>query len=194
MKRASKKANPKTTSGSIRIISGQWRGRKLPVINTHGLRPTTDRNKEMLFNWLMHDIRDTQVLDMFAGSGGLGFEALSRYATDCTFVEYDKMAAQRIKENIDALGASASVIQGDARQIASSISRSFDIIFIDPPFHQGLAQQAIDVIMHYQLLKAGGLIYLEQESQLPLPQLPEGLTLIKQKQTAQVSCLLLHHQ
>ncbi|MCW8091942.1 16S rRNA (guanine(966)-N(2))-methyltransferase RsmD [Alteromonas sp. ASW11-130] len=194
MKRASKKASSRIASGSIRIISGQWRGRKLPVINADGLRPTTDRNKEMLFNWLMHDVRDSKVLDMFAGSGGLGFEALSRYATNCTFLEYDKIAVQCIQQNIATLGAQAQVLQGDALQLAASLTGSFDLIFVDPPFHQGLTQQAIDAIEKHQLLNADGLIYLEQEKQHPLPHLPDNLTIIKQKQTAQVSCLLLHRR
>ncbi|NMH60233.1 16S rRNA (guanine(966)-N(2))-methyltransferase RsmD [Alteromonas ponticola] len=194
MKRASKKANSRTTSGSIRIISGQWRGRKLPVISAQGLRPTTDRNKEMLFNWLMHDTRDANVLDMFAGSGGLGFEALSRYAAHCTFIEQDKTAVKGINQNIALLGASATVKQGDAVQVATLLSSSFDIIFIDPPFHQGLTQQAIDIVQRFNLLSADGLIYVEQESQQPIPRLPDDLEILKQKHTAQVSCWLLHRR
>ncbi len=191
MKRASKKANFKSASGSIRIIAGQWRGRKLPVVNVEGLRPTTDRNKEMLFNWLMHDVRDAKVLDMFAGSGGLGLEALSRYAAHCTFLESDAQAISVLKKNITTLDAQASVIKGDAFQSVASLSTEFDIILVDPPFHQGLSQQAIDAIDKYSLLKTDGVVYLEQEAHQPLPHFPNNWIILKQKQTPQIHCLLL---
>ncbi len=191
MKRVSKNANLKSASGSIRIIAGQWRGRKLPVVNAQGLRPTTDRNKEMLFNWLMNDVRDANVLDMFAGSGGLGLEALSRYAAHCTFVENDAQAVKVLHQNIALLGANAQVIKGDAFQTVTTLSSNFDIIFIDPPFHHGLSQRAIDAIHHSQLLNADGLLYLEQEAHQSLPRLPDNWTIIKQKQTPQINCLLV---
>ncbi|WP_350636673.1 16S rRNA (guanine(966)-N(2))-methyltransferase RsmD, partial [Pseudoalteromonas sp. GW168-MNA-CIBAN-0100] len=87
----------------MRVISGQFRGRKLPVKDVQGLRPTTDRIKETVFNWLMQDTREANVLDCFAGSGGLGFEALSRFAKSATFVELDAAAAKQIELNISTL-------------------------------------------------------------------------------------------
>ena len=85
-----KKAQVQNAKGEVRIIAGRWRGRKLPVLNANGLRPTGDRMKETLFNWLMHHILDSRCLDCFAGSGSLGFEALSRQARQVTFLELDK--------------------------------------------------------------------------------------------------------
>ncbi len=93
-------------SGFVRIISGQWRGRKLPVRDVEGLRPTTDRVKETIFNWLAPHVRGTRCLDLFAGSGGLGLEALSRYAEQVTLIEMDKGAADQIKKNLTTLGSS----------------------------------------------------------------------------------------
>ena len=97
------KAITKSTDGFIRVISGQFRGRKLPVKDVQGLRPTTDRIKETVFNWLMQDTRDANVLDCFAGSGGLGFEALSRFASTALFIELDPSAAKQLAQNIATL-------------------------------------------------------------------------------------------
>ena len=132
----SRKTQSTNSPGQIRIIGGQWRGRKLPVLNAEGLRPTTDRNKETLFNWLMPYINDARCLDVFAGSGGLGLEALSRYAAHCDFIELDKQAASQLKSNLTLLKAnelaSATVHQGDALGILKGISQApYDIIFVD---------------------------------------------------------------
>ena len=101
-------------SGVIRLISGKWRGKKLPVILLDGLRPTTDRTKETLFNWLMHDVRDAQCLDCFSGSGSLAFEGLSRFAKNMLMLERDKQVAQQLKKNCELLSAgNADVICTD---------------------------------------------------------------------------------
>ena len=99
MSKLKKQSNKSAAKGNIRIIAGQHRGRKLPVLMADGLRPTTDRVKETVFNWLMPYIQDATCLDCFAGSGGLGFEALSRGAKSVTFIELNKAAAQQLKEN-----------------------------------------------------------------------------------------------
>ena len=105
----------KRAPGSVRLISGRWKGRKLPVRDVEGLRPTTDRVKETLFNWLATDIRDSRCLDLFAGSGSLGFEALSRYASHVMMVEMDKGAAQQLAKNLQTLQSQqARIIQQDA--------------------------------------------------------------------------------
>ena len=96
---------PQGKSGFVRIISGQWKGRKLPVKDVEGLRPTTDRVKETIFNWLAPHVRGVRCLDLFAGSGGLGLEALSRYAEQVTLVEMVKGAADQIRKNLTALGS-----------------------------------------------------------------------------------------
>jgi len=122
--------------GNIRIISGKHRGRKLPVILSDGLRPTTDRTKETLFNWLMHDIQDAKVLDMFAGAGSLGFEALSRHAAYVTMIEKDPKVAKQLQSNLVLLQEQqrGNVICGDALTALGEQTHHFDIIFIDPPF------------------------------------------------------------
>ena len=123
MKRGEKRSSTRAAqqlvskpSGTVRIISGRFRGRKLPVLDVQGLRPTTDKNREMLFSWLMPYTLDARCLDAFAGSGGLGFEALSRYGKSCTFIELDKNAAKKVAENIQLLGLSAQQATNHTRQ------------------------------------------------------------------------------
>jgi 16S rRNA (guanine966-N2)-methyltransferase len=177
------------TSGAIRVISGRFRGRKLPVLDVQGLRPTTDKNKETLFNWLAPFIRNTSCLDLFAGSGGLGFEALSRYAKQCTFVELDKHAVKNLLLNIQLLQLpteQAQVIQGNAVEKLNQIEDTFDLIFLDPPFNQDLLPHVIEIISKKQLLAADGLIYIECESVGGGYIVPESWRLIKEKCTLQI--------
>ncbi|MDP5214359.1 16S rRNA (guanine(966)-N(2))-methyltransferase RsmD [Pseudoalteromonas tunicata] len=187
MKPNTSKSN-KSTSGQIRIISGQYRGRKLPVKDVQGLRPTTDRVKETVFNWLMNDVRDTVVLDCFAGSGGLGFEALSRYASSVTFIEKDKIAAQQIESNISTLkNPNANLVHGDALQFIATNNRLFNLVFIDPPFRQGLAQPLCDLLVERNALAQDALIYLEVENELSDFKAPVNWSLKKEKTAGQVS-------
>ncbi len=175
--------------GAIRIISGQWRGRKLPVLDAQGLRPTTGRNKETLFNWLMPYTSNSCCLDVFAGSGGLGFEALSRYAASVTFIELDKKTAKNLQQNANMLKVSAQqarIITGDAAQVLIQLGQPFDIIFLDPPFHRNLLGSTIEQIEHAQLLKKGGLIYIECEGQGENYEVPDTWHLIKQSQSKQI--------
>jgi len=177
------------TSGSVRIISGQFRGRKLPVLDVQGLRPTTDKNKEMLFNWLMPYTQGASCLDVFAGSGGLGFEALSRYADNCIFIELDKQAAKKLAENIQLLGLTveqALLMQGSAQNILTSLSQRFDLIFLDPPFNQNLLPSIVQLITDNSLLALKGVIYIECEGQGSDYTVPDNWQLIKQKQHPQI--------
>lgn len=175
--------------GAIRIISGQYRGRKLPVADLPGLRPTTDRTKETLFNWLSPYLRDARCLDMFAGSGSLGFECLSRYASFCSFIEQDKSAAQVLRDNINLLkleDATAQVLNGDALQHLPQLQGQFDLVFIDPPFHQGLVPQVLEKMACLDLLANDALIYIETELENSHYQVPNSWQQIKQKQTKQL--------
>ncbi|MGJ8681003.1 16S rRNA (guanine(966)-N(2))-methyltransferase RsmD [Paraglaciecola sp.] len=179
---------PQKTNGAIRIISGRWRGRKLPVINVQGLRPTTDRNKETLFNWLMPYTQDAKCLDAFAGSGGLGFEALSRYAQSTIFVELDKKAVKKLNENIQLLGITsdqARVSQGNAEQVLNQLGDQFDLIFLDPPFNKNLLPAVINKISNLDLLAPGGVIYIESEGQAQYST-PTDWQILKEKKTSQV--------
>lgn len=176
--------------GSIRIISGKWRGRKLPVLNSEGLRPTTDRTKETLFNWLMHDVREAVCLDLFAGSGSLGFEALSRDAKNVTFVEREKNACKLLLDNIGLLNIAseqAGIVQGDALAALDQFSHTFDVIFIDPPFNKGFIEPVITKIAIQGLLAANGLVYIECEKANDQYTVPEDWQCIKEKSTKQVT-------
>jgi 16S rRNA (guanine966-N2)-methyltransferase len=178
-------------SGHIRVISGQWRGRKLPVLNCDGLRPTTDRTKETLFNWLSPYITQTRCLDAFAGSGSLGVEALSRQANYCVFYEKDKSAARQIQENLQTVAAdltSYRVIQGDTLQMLSKLNgdEKFDIIFVDPPFNKGLALKTIERVHDNHWLADDGLIYIEVELGAANYAVPSSWTMLKESKTKQL--------
>ncbi|GAC16656.1 16S rRNA (guanine(966)-N(2))-methyltransferase RsmD [Aliiglaciecola lipolytica] len=191
MKRGVKKQ--KSTTGSIRIISGKWRGRKLPVLDAQGLRPTTDRNKETLFNWLMPYINESCCLDMFAGSGSLGFEALSRHASAVVFMELEKSAWQIIKNNLDKLQVSeqqTKVLQGNSLELCKTLDEKFDLIFIDPPFNAGLVPKSIETIEALDLAAPDCLVYIECEAQNQHFQVPENWHCIKEKATQSVSSKL----
>ena len=184
-----KQMSNKANDGVIRIISGQFRGRKLPVKDVQGLRPTTDRIKETVFNWLMQDTRDAKVLDCFAGSGGLGFEALSRFALSARFLEMDKLAANQLQTNIDTLKlTNAEVICTDSLLYLSNNTQQqqFNLVFIDPPFRQGLAQKCCDLLTENDWLSKNALIYVEVESEMPALQTPSNWLLIKEKAAGQV--------
>lgn len=194
-KRAKQANHHSAATGMVRIISGQWRGRKLPVLTGDGLRPTTDRTKETLFNWLMTDITGLRCLDAFAGSGSLGFEALSRGAKHVTFIEKNKAAAQQLNKNLQLLKValqSAEVMQGDAlMKIAQCDDKPFDLIFLDPPFQQSLVEPALSQIVQHNLLQPGGLLYLEMEEPEPTAIDPAYWNTIKLKTTGQFSYRLL---
>jgi 16S rRNA (guanine966-N2)-methyltransferase len=175
--------------GSIRIISGQWKGRKLPVLTAEGLRPTTDRTKETLFNWLMPYIKDRHCLDLFAGSGSLGFEALSRYAGSVVFVEKHKQAAGILRQNLLSLKASSpstQVILGDAKEVIARLDRKFDLIFLDPPFRQNLLPDIVEKLLLHQVMNAGCLVYIETELSHTEIKFPPQWQLLKQSQTKQL--------
>jgi len=178
-------AKKSSQAGQIRIIGGKWRGRKLPVLDAEGLRPTTDRNKETLFNWLMGDVQDAQCLDVFAGSGGLGLEALSRYAQSCVFIELDKLNAQQLEKNISTLAVNdANVKCGDAfNELQGLAGQTFDIVFVDPPFHKGLIAPTISALINHNLVTSGSLVYIEHERELATTLLPDNWLVIKEKQT-----------
>lgn len=151
--------------GQVRIIGGQWRGRKLPVIDSVGLRPTSDRVKETLFNWLAPAVAGAHCLDCFAGSGSLGFEAFSRYAARVIFLENDYHISNQLKSNIQQLNAThIEVIQEDAlKWLSQQVKHPFDIIFLDPPFHTYLLEAAIQLLEKNHWLSPEAWIYVETE-------------------------------
>lgn len=153
----------------VRIIGGQWKRSKLPVADAPGLRPTPDRVRETLFNWLGHDLSGLRCLDAFAGSGALGFEAASRGAAEVLLLERDRGLAQSLRESAERLGAAA--IRVECAEALAWMGRSaparFEIVFIDPPFDSALAEPAI--VAATRLVVPGGLLYAE----LPRPLGPE---------------------
>ncbi|MDK2776693.1 MAG: 16S rRNA (guanine(966)-N(2))-methyltransferase RsmD [Pseudomonadota bacterium] len=153
----------KAQTQQLRIIGGEWRSRRLRFPALDGLRPTLDRVRETLFNWLQFDIEGARVLDAFAGSGALGFEALSRGAKEVIFLEKHPSAALQLKDNLQLLGArNAQVWAGDALLWMEQNPEPFDLVLLDPPFGKGLLQPAIDLLA----LLPGALVYIEHETTL----------------------------
>lgn len=151
---------------SVRIIGGQYRGKKLSFPDIDGLRPTPDRVKETLFNWLMHDIRGAHCLDAFAGSGALGFEAFSRGAERVVLVESSPKAYSNLKQIVSSFNStSLFVVNAKAEDYFQTTKECFDIVFLDPPFAQNYIPQSLDLLAHSNLLVRGGLVYLESAEQ-----------------------------
>jgi len=188
-------AKQKASNNRIRIIGGEWRSRQLPFIEVPGLRPTPDRVRETLFNWLQGKIAGARCLDLFSGSGAIGFEALSRYAGDVVMVEKHARVSQQLQENLELLEAgnksSALIVNKDAISYLDQTAQSFDLIFLDPPYRKGLLPNVLDIIVASQLLRAGGLIYLEHEAEEHFEWSNWGLAVLKQSKAGQVNGLLL---
>lgn len=154
---------PKKHSNQVRIIAGQWRGRRLPVIEAPGLRPTGDRVRETLFNWLGPRLIGAHCLDLFAGSGALGLEALSRGASSIVFVEKSKSVLDSLMDATKTWPGieKAKFVCADAKQWISEEGTGFDMVFLDPPF--GLDQIAdwLEALVEQGLVRDGGCVYLE---------------------------------
>lgn len=147
--------------GEVRLIAGQWKRSKLAVLDRPGLRPTPDRVRETLFNWLGHDLTGWHCVDAFAGTGALGFEAASRGAASVLMVESDQTLVLQLRQVQRQLGASAvQVVSGDALRVLSALAPgSLDLVFMDPPFATALLEPALRATI--AALAAGGLVYLE---------------------------------
>ena len=183
------------SAGQIRIIGGQWRGRKLPVPDSAGLRPTTDRVRETLFNWLAPDIQEARCLDCFAGSGALGLEALSRYAASATLLELERSVAQQLSQNLQTLRATqAKVVQTNTLQWLSQPGEPFDVVFVDPPFRKGLLQETLSLLEQNGWLAAEALIYVESEVENGTPVAPANWDLYREKIAGQVAYRLYQRQ
>lgn len=167
----------------LRIIGGQWRGRKLSFTPDEGLRPTTDRVRETLFNWLAPHIHGARCADLFAGSGALGLEALSRGASHCDFVDSSRQALGQIDSHLAALEAGDHGLCHPlaAAQFLKNASAPYDIVFIDPPFGQGLAAPTCAALEENQLLANNALAYVETASAEPCPDVPVRWTLHREK-------------
>lgn len=182
-------------SGQIRIIGGQWRGRKLPVPDSPGLRPTTDRVRETLFNWLAPYMVDARCLDCFAGSGALGLEALSRYAGSATLLEMERHVAQQLQKNLATLNASnAKVVNTNSLTFLAQPGIPHDVVFIDPPFRKGLLEETLALLETNNWLADDALIYVESEVEHGLPPVPAHWDLHREKVAGQVAYRLYHRK
>ncbi|OOE35220.1 16S rRNA (guanine(966)-N(2))-methyltransferase RsmD [Salinivibrio kushneri] len=193
VKRANRKSSSAHASrgaGSVRIIAGRWRGRKLVVQDAQGLRPTTDRVKETVFNWLSPYLPGARCLDVFAGSGGLGFESLSRGAAWTQFCEKNPAAAKQLRDNLAQLGAeNAQVDSTDALALLATPPQNgpFDVVFVDPPFHQGLLNDTLAALENNGWLAPGACIYVEAESELDDYHVPGSWHCHREKRAGQVN-------
>ncbi len=171
----------------MRIVGGAWRGRRVDFPAVPGLRPTPDRVRETLFNWLQFEIAGTRCLDLFAGSGALGLEALSRGAAEVVFVEAAPEAARAISAALGRFGAGerGRVVNRAALDFLAERSAPFDGVFLDPPFGRAL----IDAVLPHLAdgrVRPGGFVYLELERAAGPPALPAGLELVKSKSAGEV--------
>ncbi|MFZ1568491.1 MAG: 16S rRNA (guanine(966)-N(2))-methyltransferase RsmD [Thiolinea sp.] len=179
-------------ANQLRIIGGQWRSRRIPIADVVGLRPTPDRVRETLFNWLQQSILGARCLDLFAGSGALGFEALSREAAQVVLVEQDSRAFTQLQLNATTLGATqAQLIHADAFSYLQRETEAFDVIFLDPPFHCALPEKVLTLLIEQNLIKPDTLIYLEHEAEYQLDFSRWNLVVHRQTKAGQVMSFLL---
>ncbi|RLP52626.1 MAG: 16S rRNA (guanine(966)-N(2))-methyltransferase RsmD [Ketobacter sp.] len=178
----------------LRIIGGRWRGRRLSFVSEEGLRPTLDRYRETLFNWLMFDVEGARCLDLFAGSGALGLEALSRGAQHVDFVDTSATATRNIKQHLNTLDCErASVYQSGAEPWLKlhQADKPYDLIFLDPPFNKNLLQPCIYLLEYGGFFHENSKIYLEAEAEFSTGRLPSHWQVLKQKKAKNKLFLLL---
>jgi 16S rRNA (guanine966-N2)-methyltransferase len=179
----------------LRIIGGNWRGRKLRFPASAAIRPTPDRVRETLFNWLGSATAGARCLDLFAGSGALGLEALSRGAAQVTFVEADEAAARALRERLTEWQArDARVARADALRYLASAAQAFDIVFLDPPFASPLLARAAALLEERHWLADGARIYVECAARQGLPPLPPTWQALKAKRAGEVGYHLFAHE
>ena len=178
------------TPGRIRIVGGRWRGRKIQVRDVEQLRPTPDRVRETVFNWLRNHIEGATCLDLFAGTGILGIEAVSRGAAVAVLVEHDRELVISMRMQVETLGSHAlEIVHADALEWLSRCEQVFDIVFLDPPFRSGLVAKSCSTLLERELLGPGGLVYVESEPGLNVD--VERFEIVKQSSAGQVQYMLL---
>ncbi len=188
-----------TDTSTVRIIGGEWRGRKLNFPEIEGLRPTPDRVRETLFNWLQGYLPGARCLDLFSGSGALGIEALSRGAASVTFVDQATEVVSQLRSNINLLKAqNAEIIAASAldwldRRQPDQEPR-YDLVFMDPPFHKGLVAPICEMLERRSLLREEAMVYIETEKSLTLDTLPANWVIHREKAAGQVAYRLFVRQ
>ncbi|MCK4865860.1 MAG: 16S rRNA (guanine(966)-N(2))-methyltransferase RsmD [Gammaproteobacteria bacterium] len=179
-------------SNQLRIIGGEWRGRKLRFPDAPNLRPTPDRVRETIFNWLAPMINGARCLDLFAGSGALGLEALSRGAAFTTFVDSHKKVTLTLQEHLDLLNSNdkAEVLQMDGVKFLNNSAQPYDLVFLDPPYHLDFMGKVVPLLEENGWLSDNAMLYLEIEKRQSLPELPENWQQLKEKTAGEVSYFL----
>ena len=177
---------------SIRVIGGKWRGRNITLPNNSVIRPTPNRVRETLFNWLQPNIVGANCLDLFAGSGVLGVESLSRGASYIKFVDMNQDYLRSIRKSLELFGeeGSADFVCGDAMSSIGIGEDVFDIVFIDPPYHEDLLIPALETISNCKNVAKRALIYCEKHKKDNII-IPDNLQVMKHKQYASVEFFLL---
>jgi 16S rRNA (guanine966-N2)-methyltransferase len=188
-----KNYNSLNMKGKIRIIGGIWRGRKLEVPDKSGLRPTPDRVRETLFNWLAMHLPESRCLDLFAGSGALGIEAISRGAKQAILVEKEYDIVQSLKEQVTVLATNkVEIICANALAFLKKTASAFDIVFLDPPFDDSdLLIQSCILLEQQGWLNPHALMYLEMKRGLALPNLPDNWQIIRQQTAGKIAFFLV---
>jgi 16S rRNA (guanine966-N2)-methyltransferase len=176
----------------LRIIGGQWRGRRIDFLDLPQLRPTPDRVRETLFNWLQGFIEGSRCLDLFAGSGALGFEVASRGAKSVVMVDHDPQVIHHLRRQAETLSAhQIEIILADAKAYLAMSPPPFDIVFLDPPFESDLLADIYQALERHRALKPGTRIYLEMPATAGPPPAPASWTLLKSRRAGQVAYRLL---
>jgi 16S rRNA (guanine966-N2)-methyltransferase len=171
----------------VRIIGGEWRGRRVAFAPVPALRPTPDRVRETLFNWLQPVVYGSRCLDLFAGSGALGLEALSRGAREVVFVEKERTVIASLRAALIRLGSEPSQVkQADARQFLAGPAQPFDIVFLDPPFESRWLPEVCEALEQRGWLAPHATIYVEMPATEPVPRLPPGWNLLRSKRAGEV--------
>lgn len=179
---------PAADQNTVKLISGRWGGRKIRFPDGEGLRPTPARMRETLFNWLMHELTDARVLDLFAGSGALAFEALSRGAREAVLVDSSATVCSQLTRELQNLkGATGQVVRSDGLMyLARTAGTPFDVVFLDPPFHRNLLPPVLQALEQNRLLAERAWIYVEAESAPAVDGVPANWTLHRRQETGQV--------
>ncbi len=184
---------PRQYDKSVRIIGGKWRGRKISFAGSETLRPSPSRIRETLFNWLQPDIAGARVLEPFAGSGVLSFEALSRGASHVTLLDIDPRTTSALAQTVAALGCetASTIRRASATEWLAACDQHFDIVLLDPPFGAGLITPICRQLDKRNIISTRGLVYIETEAPISAAELPAGWTLTRQKRAASVNYALV---
>lgn len=187
------RSSPRPVEGRLRIVGGRWRSRRIAFPSEEGVRPTPDRVRETLFNWLGTRVVGAECLDLFAGSGALGLEAASRGASHVTLIDHHPRVASALRESVQTLGAdNVEVHRGNALAWLECAREAYDVVFLDPPYAaRDLLESCITLIAANGILSAGGRLYMETFAEGGLPDLPEGWRTLRSGRAGEIAFALV---